>query len=371
MRDYYNLVWCNPENSVNVDTAQVLALGTTNLREGDGWRKLAEMPICTDCHARLDYGGQFFRGFITKRLGTLFVPAEQLTGAGPFYARNISDRRGEGPLTPAGFGKLAVAQPEFEACMVRDVVNYVFNGAVSPAEQRVLRSSFAQGHSTRKLMRAALLTFAEQYLRGKVFDPVHPINGHSTARQSASTSDSRVVDIPPSLQGQLEQHCGGCHDEGPLGFLSQTQLPRDQLLKMLSAVAFRSMPKTTYGLEDSERYALVSRFIEVLYADASARAEATAYFWGGFRPLPARLGDTTLNLMYSRVGEAAPGPAKWHGGVPVRVGVRIAPSYIATAAREALAACKASKRQASELEQCLRKTLAPDGIIGGSGVRRR
>src|SRR5205814_291138 len=106
--------WCSELLAKNATAEQVLSLGVTNLRQGDGWKKLAHMPLCTDCHARLDYGWQFFTGTPDITFGQLSYVPSLHPESGPLYVRDADDSRGEGPLTPLGFAKLATQQPEFE-----------------------------------------------------------------------------------------------------------------------------------------------------------------------------------------------------------------------------------------------------------------
>ena len=96
VNEMYDILWCTATpSSVNVTATAILHLGVTDLREGEGWRKLASMPICNDCHARLDYGVQYFQGFQSFFHAIDYQPALQLHGRGPLYGNGINDLLGE------------------------------------------------------------------------------------------------------------------------------------------------------------------------------------------------------------------------------------------------------------------------------------
>jgi hypothetical protein len=149
MRDLFSILWCSDRSSHGATAEAIYGLGVTDLRNGDGWPKLAAMPSCTDCHARLDYGMQFFRGFASS-YDSLFAGRELVApGTGPLYGNDVSDLRGHADLTPAGFARLAVAQPELATCAVQRVSRYDHRLApprrpaapAAPASHQTLRPS--------------------------------------------------------------------------------------------------------------------------------------------------------------------------------------------------------------------------------------
>ncbi len=186
MRNAFNDLWCVTPASVNVTTEQVLGLGVTDLRDGDGWKKLAVMPVCTDCHARLDHGMQFFSGYPSSFVGVVYHAPEghplpqtladdgappgrspalpQTPGAdrGFLYGRDAGDLRGEAPLDPRHFAALAVKQPEFGRCMARDVADHVFNGDATAEDRRALVAAYDAAGTLRAVMREALLRYARR-----------------------------------------------------------------------------------------------------------------------------------------------------------------------------------------------------------------
>jgi hypothetical protein len=97
MRNAFSDLWCLSPSSVDVTAEQVLGLGVTDLRAGDGWKRLAVMPVCTDCHARLDHGMQFFTGYPSSFVGVMYEGRAAPAGAGALgslYGHGASDLRG-------------------------------------------------------------------------------------------------------------------------------------------------------------------------------------------------------------------------------------------------------------------------------------
>ena len=92
------------------------------------------------------------------------------------YGNNIKDLRGQTELNPRAFAQLAVAQPEFEQCMVRDIIEHVFNDEATDADYQALRAEFRQGSSFKRMMRTALLRLvARGSASAEVAEPPPPI----------------------------------------------------------------------------------------------------------------------------------------------------------------------------------------------------
>src|SRR5262249_42976539 len=85
MKYFFEVLWCTEISSSQVTTQELLSIDAANLRIGEGWEKLAAMPVCTTCHARLDYGMQFFAGFPSAIRGLHFIPDRSLAGIGARY----------------------------------------------------------------------------------------------------------------------------------------------------------------------------------------------------------------------------------------------------------------------------------------------
>src|SRR5690606_37541264 len=145
-------------NSFGATTHKVLELNASgnNFFVHDSWKQLAHTELCTDCHARLDYGSRFFSGYPDSRASTHYNPALQGAATGPLYGRDIRDLRGEAPLTPLGFAKLATEQPDFGGCMTNHFVNYVLGGRATGDDLRAIEAAVAQTRTFKGAMKAAL-----------------------------------------------------------------------------------------------------------------------------------------------------------------------------------------------------------------------
>jgi hypothetical protein len=347
LRIIYDKVWCAKTGSSNVTTEGILGLGATDLRAGEGWRKLAAMPVCTNCHARMDYGMQFFSGYLPARTGQHFVAGLQTTEAGKLFGHDIHDFRGEAPSTPLSFAELAVKQPEFAHCMVQEVAEHVFGEKVSDGDVRAMRDDF-RGHPTLKqLMRTALLRYASS--QNKAMNQEQP--------------------GPSAFRPLLQANCLPCHGEGEgtRDFRAAT-LPQSTLHDMLSKVAFGFMPKDTL-LETDERDRLVSSLVVGLWDDPTARSEAAQYFEGRMRALPVQRSQITLNVIRSRTATAHV-PWDWsmvednlHADVQ-----QYTPGFAAVTAIEALRDCKAATPREGSLEECLERSISPLGLVKGLGA---
>jgi hypothetical protein len=344
MRNAFSDLWCVAPSSVNVSAELVLGLGVTDLRDGDGWKKLAAMPVCTDCHARLDHGMQFFNGYPSSFVGVVYAPQKPVAdGArGLLYGFGNGDLRGEGPLSPKGFAELAVKQPEFGRCMVRDVADHVWSGDATPYDRRALLQVFEREGTLRGLMREALLRFARRPGAAGVPEP------------SAT----------PPLRAQLDSHCQSCHDDGAHAFPRDATPPRDLLAKMLRQVAFGDMPRPPAELDPAARRALVRKLIATIWEDDASRREATRYFDGGLRGLRAHRGSAILGMIEARAGGHDGDASSWtfsdadrHDAVEAR------PSFVTTFALAALRTCQSAGHRGPALDACLLRALDVDAAL--------
>ena len=76
MRLYYDIMWCGIRNAFGASTEKVLALNSSSANIAfvhESWERLARTELCTNCHARMDYGFQFFLGFPDSRASVLSV----------------------------------------------------------------------------------------------------------------------------------------------------------------------------------------------------------------------------------------------------------------------------------------------------------
>jgi hypothetical protein len=346
---FYERLWCSgPPHHGKVTADVVLGLGTGNVRVGNSndrvhsWKELAARPVCTGCHARMDYGAQFFAGYREVRVAPFFVTNEVVPGKGPLYHHDIEDPRGEGRLTPLGFAELALAQPEFGRCMVQEVAQHVFADRATPADLLALRESFETEGTLRAMMRVALRRYAA---RLALPPPV-------TSRTAA-------------LGELLEQHCGECHADGARAFLSAAW-DRPLLLKMLTQVSFGTMPKND-SLSPEERARLVDALAVAAFPDSAVRALASGYFQDRLRSLPAHSLPALLRIARGDDAgrEGRLGPSRHLIAVPPDL-MQLSPGVAAILATEAAASCSDSKEEG--LERCLAKRLSWRTLVYARGA---
>lgn len=108
----------------------------------------------------------------------------------------------------------------------------------------------------------------------------------SAAEVAASTGGPRTDDVlvmNTGLAAAFDDHCSHCHDEGQYFYVdgwtfdkAQPALPRPLAVRMLTQLAYGTMPKQGMGLV--ERKALIERFIDALWTDEADRREARSLF---------------------------------------------------------------------------------------------
>jgi hypothetical protein len=354
--------------SVNVGVDAILEVKGKDLRLGDGWRELAGRPICTNCHARLDYGLQFFLGYRTPIRAVDFIPLDHLPGKGPLYAEDITDPIGQNELTPRGFAELVTKQDRFASCMVRRVREHVFGDDALPEDTSALLATFKAKNTLRSLMRVALERFAARQMALIEEDaaptPALPVAPALDASAPAA-HDTVMATVSPALRDQLDAHCVECHDDREPK-MRAADLPRSVAREMLTQVAFFGMPKTAVGLAPDARKAIVRELVSAIWTKPDERAEATRYFDTGFRPpavhriLPM-LGSI---LTQSQRKDARPLSV----GFPVEMEVsqdlnRFTPGVAALAAFEALHACRSASADGETSDQCFERITSPDALI--------
>lgn len=295
----YDPLWCAEPDSVGATPEALISITNGNLQfDSAGWQQLAAKPLCTNCHARLDYGMQFFWGYPNGNLQGFFVPETQQKGKGPLYVRDIDDPRGEAELNPHGFAEFAVAQPEFRACMARDFAAYALGNRMT-REQLAAVEAEAQPNATsaRALMQRALLEVVDSWSgRPPAASPAAP---------PPPPPPGRDIPVAPALARQLDAHCLDCHDGNPARLdLSAPKLPRTTVIAMLANVAFGRMPKNA-ALPPAERRSFVETFIPAVWSGADADA-ARSYFADGMVALPAYRPEVVLDLVHADRTTAPP-----------------------------------------------------------------
>jgi mono/diheme cytochrome c family protein len=368
LKHFYQRLWCVEPDSSHVATDTILKLRDANLEATGRNQELASMPVCTRCHARLDHGMSFFTGFPDGRMAQHFDPTAQKPGTGRLYVEELGDLRGEAELTPAGFARLAVAQPEFARCMVQDVSRHVFSTDASSVDERDMRAAFLRRGNLKDLMRTALLRYA-----GRAWE--QPGATSAPAMASAASAPEQEVLLPRGLKDRIARHCVECHGgrEDLRSFMDEA-LPRDTLQRMLSAVAFERMPQGD-RLDPRERRALVRELVDTLWTEEADRREAYGYFGDWMRALPIYPvgGDVQVAGNYSTT------PAL--DAIRTRAGVerksdwdlveiiiqqdaeQFTPGFAAVTALEAIRACRSSGAQGKELEACLERASSLKGMV--------
>lgn len=359
-RLYYEVLWCNLRNTFGATTHKVLELNAAgnNFFNHASWARLAHTELCTTCHARLDYGFQYFMGYQDSRASTHYDPRLQLAGDGPLYGRDIDDPRGEAPLTPQGFAKLATAQPEFASCMANHFVTYVLGDRATADDVAAIEGAVATSGRFRPVMKVALQRFARRWREHATVAAASP-----PARPRPGAHGGIVVS--PPLREALDRWCVDCHDEGaysdapdadlrPFDFRGAEQ-PRALLVSMADKAAFGTMPK--HGrLDDATRDHLVGLLLDELWPDPAARREAERYYLGRGRGLPAHQIDNALFTIdriahgRPRIGWGALERGIWSDQSTVT------PGFVALTSLEALRACASSG--SARLEACLHDALS-------------
>jgi hypothetical protein len=378
-RGYYEILWCNLRNSFGATTHKVLELNASgnNFFVHDSWERLANTELCMNCHARLDYGTQFFLGYPDSRASIHYIPALQATGTGPLYGRDIHDPRGDAPLTPVGFAKLATEQPEFNSCMARHFISYALGDRATGEDIRAIETAVEQTTTFKASMKVALERYAARWSDDARTPARAPTPAPATATPATATPPATVLAAPgptggvavsAALRAKLDQHCGECHDEAPYSDgpdgdtvpfdFTGSALPRSLAVAMADHVAFGMMPKNE-ALDPGAREEIVGMLVDTLWADPAARSEARRYYLGGARGLPAHQIDNALYLIDHIAG--ARSDIAWGA---LERGVwsdqsTVTPGFLALTGLEAISAClRATETRGGTLEACVARAAS-------------
>ena len=362
MTTIYDVLYCDEPDSAGATPELVTQIaassgGGANFQiSQDHWKELAARPICTNCHARLDYGMQFFYGFDNVNVRGYFSPALQFKKRGPIYVRDIEDPRGEGPLTPQGFAQLAIAQPEHAQCFARDFAEYVLAGRTTADHVDGLAARFKPNATTAQdLMRAALRQLVDQWPR--LDDPAQP---RVPATEAPSAGD---VAVSPAVRKQLDARCADCHDgsDANVPDFSRPVVPREQALRMLDAVAFGSMPKDR-ALVSTDRAALLEPLVSSIWSGADAAA-ARGYYVGRMLALPAYRPEVIASLVHQRAGatESVAWRAMEQSTRPNAA--QASPGLLTKVALDAIEACRQRNQARAEVDACIANALRLEDIV--------
>ena len=350
MVDLSGALWCDLVHSTDVHTDALLArtfhAAAVNFRSEAVSNELAAQPLCTNCHARLDYGAAFFNGMRWSHLATHYDPRRQLDTPGPLYLMDIDDGRGSDKRNPAGFMRLALDQPEYAACIAQNLATHVF-GKPGQGELALLAELEAMV-KRRASYRALLSRTLDAYISEQVGE---------TAPRPAPASD---------LVATVDTYCTSCHDEedarAPGVFAKQQERwcssdPErcpDVALAMLVSVANERMPKGG-GLAPSQRRAMIEALAPYAWPDPSQRAAAVPFF------LAQAVGGAPIHrseAMLEAIRTVAP-DAKPEALVPVSTLQTFGPSLAATLAVAAARACS----EDADRTACIRRALAAPRIL--------
>jgi hypothetical protein len=356
----YDVAWCMEADSFGATPEALLAIKSPDIQiQSAGWRDLAARPLCTNCHARLDYGQQFFWGFPNANLQSYFVPELQQTGTGPLYVRDIDDPRGGGELNPRGFAKLAVAQPEFRRCMARDFAEWVLGNRTTGDDIAALEHTIRAGVTTpRGLLGSALRLAVRRW------DDREPAIRATGARSPASAA--HAVAITGAVRQQLEDHCLECHDGDPARIdLSPRALDRATIARVLDEVAGARMPKDE-ALAPGARAAFIAAVVATAWSGADGDA-ARAYYAGRMKALPVFAPDVIFDLVHRSAG--ARDRAHWRMlESNVRPDVQqLTPGVAATMGLEAIHACREAHHDRAAFQQCIDAAVRLENIAVPGG----
>jgi hypothetical protein len=356
MNVIYDVLWCSEGNSVGATPEALLALHTGGDLEiqSAGWKELAARPICTNCHARLDYGMQFFYGFPNASYQPFFIPDLQQRGRGPLYAHDIDDPRGDAELTPQGFARLATSQPEFKHCMARDFGEYVLGNLVRSeqleAVERVMQHDRATVHD---LMRASLLALVGDWDARRGSDlPAVPIADTPPAADE--------VTVPAPLHQLVEDECGDCHDATPeRPDLSAAQLPRITIVAMLDEVAYGRMPKD-HAMAPARRLAFLDGFVTATWRGKSAELARASYLARAVT-LPALRPEVIMSLVRQQVG-ADVAPWRMMENQVRSDHQQVTPGLIGITGLAIIEACRDRYHERSAIDRCIADTMRLDAL---------
>ena len=347
MRDYFAVAWCKSEGSRGATAQQVNSLGVTDLRHGDGWKQLAAMPICTSCHARLDYGMQFFLGYPASFQGFFDDKKLVATGNGPLYGDDITDARGQAALDPAGFARLLIGQPEFAACMAQRVTRHVLGDAATDEDADALHKLFVEGRRVKPLMREALVRYAKHWS--------DPLPGALPASSPGPRELAGPLAVPHDVRALVEKHCLDCHDDPKprKPDLRPDHLPREVVAQMLDRVAWGDMPRDGH-LAKVVRDRMVRSLVDMLWPAGATRETAEKYYFG-LEALPTH----TAAVMRTHFSDP-PGALQLENAIDPAL-IQASPGVLSYITDAALRACKG--KTGPELAQCFDEQAAPAAFV--------
>lgn len=373
-------MWCVDHDNSHVEAQTLLDAvrgGNSNLRAGDRWKELAAHPVCGRCHARMDYGWQFFLGYPDHRIATHFIPLKgkfangmhmieqsrpaanpvaPRTQRGKLYVEDFSDFRGERLQIPIEWTKWAVEQPEFGSCQSRRVAEHVFGRDATPEDRTAVAAVFEKTGRVRPTMKEALHRYVERELAVTGGAAAATTFLTAMAPEATSAPDAKVAFLPET-RAILERSCLDCHDsenKDPGRNFDSMTMSRSTMMRLLDYVADRRMPKSTGGFAPAERSLFISTFVSNLWSSEADRRLAFEYYDQRLMTAAVQLPDAALSVVYASAGmvpKSTPTPM-----IEVAVETKelqYTPGLAAHLAVEAMRACKAAG--AKDMDACVNR----------------
>jgi hypothetical protein len=163
-RELWDQFLCHPLASRNVTPAEILkAMGGSATAVGkfrDSVRmEFTTAPGCQDCHKILENASRTMVGYTLMQYGGHYIKDRADPGTIQFYVDGVSAPRAEGPATLHWLGATIAAQPEFTACMVKKVLDYIYDGFdYAPALAVRLQTRFSNGQDFATLFEDAVVS---------------------------------------------------------------------------------------------------------------------------------------------------------------------------------------------------------------------
>ena len=347
-----DLIWCVAPRSVSVSADTVFRLPTNFRAPMQGWQLLASMPVCDGCHARLDYGAQFFEG-ITAGFHYDSRISPHAGSTMNMYIHDQFDLRGRGEQTPAGFAELAVLQPEFGACMSKRVAAHVFGRHATEADIASLLEVFKARPTYRALLTSALVSYAERRLW--------------TADERGEIAQVAPAPSQLGLGALVEQYCSDCHDSGAAEKAwssSRALTDHSALVQALDSIGGRRMPPPSDPLDPTVKQRFVAVLAERIWPDPDARNTALDSYSGRLDNVEVHRRASTMKIIGGLAGvnvdDAITKIAPLYAGSG-RDAQEYTPDFALNTVIDGIAACKLAG--AKDLAGCVERTTRLDAIL--------
>ena len=349
----FETLWCTEgQLSSGVETETVLN-ASAERASTENWQRLAELPGCTECHARIEHAIQFAQGIPYWVVATHYVARRTPEATERLFGRDIEDPRGRGSRSPAGLLRLALEQPEFPSCMSKRFRRHVFgtdSSGQTHLDQRLQAIVRRQG-SIRELMIATLEAYAA---------------GHGTVRpQEIRTPTGAEPAADRTSFALIETECANCHardgssvaqliELGPEGCTAQNDDCSLAAASVLSSVIHDRMPPNR-NLRHSEKAQILDSLASRAWPDRNQQESALRYLRLRAASNHVHRTDAIINRMAAGGGDDValpPHPA-------LLLDDRFSVTLGAVLGLSAVQVC----RDANDQQACLEQAITPD-VIG-------